>query len=247
MIDNELFSIIMPAFNAEKNLKTSVDSVLSQTESRFRLYIVNDASTDNTKKIIDSISDVRVVKIDSATNLGVAGARNLALKVANGKYISFLDSDDIWSSEKLEEQLKKLEQGWDVVSSNYKTFINDKNNVINVRISPEIITYEDMLNSNYIGNLTGVYNASKLGKYYQVNHGHEDYIMWLKIVKDSKKAYCIQKELAFYRLSYTSLSSNKIKAICWQWAIYRNVLRLPLLSSIYHFIFYVYLAFRKRR
>ncbi|MCX9019846.1 glycosyltransferase, partial [Citrobacter portucalensis] len=115
MIDNELFSIIMPAFNAEKTLKTSVDSVLSQTESRFRLYIVNDASTDNTKKIIDSISDVRVVKIDSATNLGVAGARNLALKVANGKYISFLDSDDIWSSEKLEEQLKKLEQGWDVV------------------------------------------------------------------------------------------------------------------------------------
>lgn len=247
MKNEELFSIIMPAYNAEKTIKGSIDSVLSQTETRFRLYIVNDFSNDNTKAIIDSISDERVVKINTTTNLGVSNARNLALKIAGGKYISFLDSDDLWVPEKLAEQLIKLESGWDVVSSNYCTFVNDKKNVVNVRISPEVITYEDMLNSNYIGNLTGVYNALKLGKCYQKKHGHEDYIMWLDIVKGSGKVYCIQKNLAFYRLSAKSLSANKLKTMVWQWRIYRNILRLPLHKSLYHFSFYIFLAIKKRK
>ncbi|WP_231135758.1 glycosyltransferase family 2 protein [Proteus terrae] len=244
-MNNEIFSIIMPAYNAEKTIFYSIESILNQTYSNFKIYIINDNSCDKTENIILSFSDERIIYIKNKKNMGVSLSRNIGIKLSKGKFIAFLDSDDLWVPNKLEEQYKKLINGWDVVCSNYTTF--DETNQIKHRVSPEIINYSDMLLSNFIGNLTGVYNKDNIGKVYQKNKGHEDYIMWLDILKKSKKAYCIQKPLAKYRISEKSLSGNKLKAMQWQWSIYRNELNLSFIKSSYYFINYIYNALKKRK
>ncbi len=242
-----LVSVIMPAYNAEKYISDSIDSVLNQSIQNLELIIIDDNSQDNTTKIINKYNDPRIVLIINTNNLGVSETRNIGISAANGKYIAFLDSDDIWLPHKLSLQIMCLNDGWDVVSSNYIAFESNAGNKITERKSPSIISYSDMLKSNFIGNLTGIYNVQKIGKIYQKKSGHEDYIMWLEIIKKSKKAYCIQESLAKYRLHNSSLSSNKVKAIKWQWSIYRNELKLSLPKSIYYFSHYIINALKKRR
>lgn len=241
----ELVSIIMPAYNAEKTIIDSINSVLKQDFKSFNLYVINDASQDKTKEIILSFNDSRIIYLENDKNSGVAESRNKGLKNANGKYIAFLDSDDLWLPNKLSSQLKLLNEGWDVVCSNYTTF--DSSGIKSLRTASEVIKYSDMLKSNFVGNLTGVYNRENLGVFFQKNIGHEDYVMWLQIIQKSRHAFCIQEPLAKYRLSDDSLSGNKLKAITWQWSIYRNELKLPLLKSSYYFSHYILNAFKKRR
>ncbi|MTC70991.1 glycosyltransferase [Providencia sp. wls1914] len=235
----------MPVFNAQKTLKESIDSVLNQTHKNFKLYIINDCSTDSSKDIILSYIDSRIVYIENDINQGVSLSRNTGIKMCTGKYLSFLDSDDLWLPNKLALQFEKLESGYDVVCSNYFTFIENK--IINTRVSPTSINLSDMLKTNYIGNLTGTYNCEKLGKVYQKNVGHEDYIMWLNILKKGPRVYCIQEPLAKYRLSENSVSGNKFKAMKWQWLIYRTELNFTAPKSIYYFLHYIFNAFKKRR
>lgn len=243
---NEKFSIIMPVFNSEKTVSESIKSILNQTYPHFRLYIINDSSTDNSKNIILSFDDKRIIYLETPKNSGVAYTRNIGIKNSKEKYIAFLDSDDLWLPNKLEYQLIKLQAGYDVVCSNYFTFTDDNNN-LNLRKSPTIIQYSLMLKSNFIGNLTGVYNRVNLGRFLQKKIGHEDYVMWLEILKKSGKAFCIQEPLAKYRISDTSLSSNKLKVIKWQWSIYRNELKLSVIKSLFYFSHYLLNAFKKRR
>ncbi|WP_375373127.1 glycosyltransferase family 2 protein [Providencia huaxiensis] len=244
-MNSEIFSIIMPAYNAEKTIKESILSILEQSFENFIIYIINDASSDKTKEIVLSIDDKRIVYIENKINLGVAESRNRGLKIAKGKYISFLDSDDLWLPNKLALQYKILNSGWDVVCSNYIPFSSFT--TYKIRKSPKIINYTDLLKSNFIGNLTGVYNSNKLGVFLQKKTGHEDYIMWLKILKKSQRAFCIQEPLARYRISENSLSSNKLKAMAWQWSIYRNEVKLSILQSSYYFSHYILNALKKRR
>lgn len=244
---NELMSVIMPCYNAEKYISEAISSVLNQTYPDFKLYIINDSSTDSSKDIILSFNDHRIVYLEMPENSGVACARNEGIKYCSGSYISFLDSDDLWHPTKLEKQVNLLNSGWDVICSNYITFTNDSMQKIQERKSPSIITYSDMLKSNFIGNLTGAYNCKALGKIEQKKIGHEDYVMWLNILRKTQKAYCIQEVLAKYRLSNHSLSGNKLKAMKWQWFIYRNELQLSLPRSIYYFSHYILNALKKRR
>lgn len=242
---NEIFSIIMPVFNSEKTVSDSIKSILAQTHSDFELIIINDSSTDTSKDIILSFNDKRIVYLETPKNSGVASARNIGIQYSTGKYISFLDSDDLWLPNKLEYQLEKLQAGYDVVCSNYFTF--SKGSDFKLRSSPTIIKYSSMLKSNFIGNLTGAYNANNIGKFFQKKIGHEDYVMWLQILKKTQQAFCIQEPLAKYRVSESSLSSNKLKAMSWQWSIYRDEVKLSVLKSSYYFSHYILNALKKRR
>nr|AXL96474.1 glycosyltransferase [Providencia alcalifaciens] len=242
--NNKLVSIIMPCYNSERFIVESINSVLDQSYKFFELIIVNDASTDNSVNLISSYKDSRIVLINLEKNEGVSSARNKGLSIAKGDYIAFIDSDDIWISNKLEKQIELLNKDWDVICSNYSTF--NLNGLINTRYAPEIITYKDMLRSCFIGNLTGIYHAKKIGKFYQKNVGSEDYLMWLSVLKKAEKAYCIQEPLAKYRIHETSLSSNKIKSINWQWNIYRKELKLNFIQSFYYLCCYIFHALKKR-
>lgn len=243
-MSEEIFSIIMPAYNAENTITESIASVLNQTFENFKLYIIDDASTDTTVDIIKSFNDERIILIKKEFNSGVAETRNVGISLCAGKYISFIDSDDLWQNSKLEKQHHFLINGKNVVCSNYSVFWEDGR--MYERISPEVISYEMMLKSNYIGNLTGAYNAEQIGKFYQKNIGHEDYLMWLSIIRKDGLAYCIQESLAKYRLSNTSVSANKMKVIKWQWNIYVKELKLPFFKSLFYFAFYVFSAIKKR-
>lgn len=239
----------MPAYNAEKTILESIESVISQTYLNWELIIIDDCSNDMTLEIIKkySIQDSRIKLIKNEFNLGVSSSRNISIKNCSGDFICFLDSDDIWSPNKLEKQMLLLNSGWDVVCSNYTTFSDDSNIILQHRKSPPIIKYTDMLKSNFIGNLTGIYNRKKLGTFFQKKLGHEDYVMWLNILNKSRKAYCIQEPLAKYRISKKSISANKIKTMQWQWFIYRNELQFSLIKSMYYFSHYIVNALKKRR
>lgn len=240
----EKVSIIMPAFNASKTISESIKSVLNQSYKDFKLYIIDDCSTDNTVDIIKYFSDPRIVLHENPVNIGVAGTRNVGLSLAEGDVIAFLDSDDIWLECKLDSQLELI-GSYDVITSGYY-FFSSQSDVDGVVQPKEFISIKDMYKSNYIGNLTGIYNARKLGKFYQKQQGHEDYIMWLEVMSVANEAYCIQKPLAKYRIGTKSLSANKLKAMRWQWLIYRKNLGFNFIQSVYYFVFYVLNALKKR-
>lgn len=245
IIYDETVSIIMPAFDAGQYIRKSIQSVLNQTYSHWKLYIIDDCSTDNTPDIVAEFTDSRIVYLRTSTNSGVAEARNVGISKAQGTYIAFLDSDDLWAETKLEKQLCMLKKGNDVVCSFYSTFSDTTEQTLSTRIFPKRILYEDMLVSNKVGNLTGIYNQTRLGKFFQQKVGHEDYVMWLEIIKVAGQAISIPEVLAFYRLSSKSLSGNKFKASFWQWKIYRSHLQFGVLKSSYYWVRYLFNALNR--
>lgn len=225
----------MPAYNSEKSIASSILSIFEQSFTNYHLYVVDDGSTDNTVNAIKPfLRTNKLTYIRNESNLGVSVARNVGIEASQGNYIAFCDSDDLWLPNKLEHQVNILDSGrYDVVCSNYYTFTDTPSLTGKIRRANEIINYDDMLNSNWIGNSTGIYNQNKIGKIHQKNIGHEDYLMWLSILEKARNhsAYCIPEPLALYRIAEESLSGNKIKAAHWQWEIYRERLHFPFNKS----------------
>ncbi|PPL15542.1 glycosyltransferase [Oceanisphaera arctica] len=235
----------MPAYNSAETIRDSIASVIYQSYPHWRLYIIDDASSDNTAEIVHSFCEPRLEYIRQERNGGVAKARNVGIKRANGIYIAFLDSDDIWELDKLQQQLVWLENGFDIVCSNYGVFDTDPKKLFTVRTYPEKLDFSTMLRGNCVGNLTGIYNQQRLGKIFQKSCGHEDYIMWLELIRRTDKVCCVQRLLARYRRGGNSLSSNKVKAAIWQWKIYRQHLKIGIFSSLYYWLYYVVTAIRR--
>lgn len=239
-------SIIMPVYKARATIEQAVASVVTQSYDNWELVIIDDACPEDSCRVIrDQVkNNPQIIQIESATNQGVVISRNAGIAQATGQILAFLDSDDYWRSDKLERQMAKIEEGYDVVCANY---LRVKQNS-----EPVVVTHKkefnfiDMLKSNQIGNLTGVYRCDRLGKVYQKQVGHEDYLMWLDIVKRAAIGYCVQEPLAYYRVSNKSLSSNKFRAMTWQWTIYRRELNFSLITSLWLFLSYVYAALKKR-
>jgi len=244
----DMVSIIMPAFNAAIYVESSIRSVLKQTYPDWELIIINDASTDDTlaKVTSHSESDSRIKVIDLAENVGVAAARNRGLEAAIGKYIAFLDSDDQWANDKLSKQVNYMESNGALITYGAYRRVDESGREIGIVLPPDVIGYKDLLKSNFIGNLTGMYNAQELGKQYFSAVKHEDYVAWLKILKRTKSASAVGGILGDYRVYSGSTSSNKLKAATWQWRIYREAESLGLLSSAMFMIFYTYYAIKKR-
>jgi glycosyltransferase involved in cell wall biosynthesis len=244
----DLISIVMPLYNSEKYISESIESVLSQTYNHWELIVVDDKSTDNSSMIVESYAhkDNRVKLINLDTNVGPTKARNRAIEEANGRYISFLDSDDMWLPDKLQQQIIFLNKNNLVLTySTYET-MDENSKYINTRKCLPIIKYKDMLKSNQIGNLTGIYDVNFFGKVYMEDTGHEDYVLWLKLLKQVSYTKGLTKTLARYRIVPNSISSNKLKVLKWQWHIYRKIEKLTILQSSYYFIFYIYNALKKR-
>ncbi|PWK06886.1 glycosyltransferase involved in cell wall biosynthesis [Psychrobacter immobilis] len=239
-------SIIMSVYKARTTIEQAVASVVTQSYNNWELIIINDACPEDSCRVIRDqvINSPQIIQIENATNQGVVISRNTGIAQAKGQIIAFLDSDDYWDKYKLERQITKIEEGYDLVCSNY---IRVKPNANTVEVKhKEEFSFSDMLKSNQIGNLTGMYRCDLIGKIYQKQIGHEDYLMWLEIVKLVGIGYCVQEPLAYYRVSNKSLSSNKFRAASWQWYIYRKELKLSLITSLWFFSIYVYEALKKR-
>ncbi|MCL5768343.1 glycosyltransferase family 2 protein [Acinetobacter sp. ANC5681] len=249
---SHLVSIIMPAYNAEKSIAESIESVLDQTYKNFELIVVNDCSSDNTKKIVKNFIqlDSRIKFIDKTVNEGVASARNTGLDHALGDFIAFLDSDDKWKENKLEKQLDIFNKyaGIDVIYSSYYRF--NSSGISKVVGAPNFLNKKQLLKGNPIGNLTAIYNFKKFPAIRQKKIGHEDYLFWLELFSSSNnvKGFGIQEPLAYYRVAENgaSLSGNKLRSALWTWNIYRHHLKLNVISSMFYFAFYVFKAVFKR-
>ncbi|MCQ2095933.1 MAG: glycosyltransferase [Bacteroidaceae bacterium] len=248
-MEDRLVSIIMPAHNAAEFIREAIESVIAQTYKHWELLVVNDASTDNTIDIIKEFCnrDTRITLLNNIQCVGMPSApRNLGIQTAQGRYIAFLDSDDVWVSTKLEEQLplfRNLKTA--IVYSNYeKIDVLGRRNRRVVR-APQFVDYEDLLKSNVIGNLTGIYDRKKVGKVLYQNIHHEDYALWLSILKKGFVAQNTNTITGYYRIGKSSVSSHKFKLLPWQWYIYRNVEHLPWHSSIYYYIHYAIKGIQK--
>jgi teichuronic acid biosynthesis glycosyltransferase TuaG len=245
----DLISIITPCYNSSEFISFAIESVLAQTYQTWEMIIVDDHSTDNSIQIINNYiqNDGRIKLIELKDRNGPAMARNMAIAAAAGRYIAFLDSDDIWLPEKLEKQESFMRDN-DIALcySSYYT-IDQTNNDIGLFITKEIITYNEFLKNHCIGNLTAIYDSSEIGKRYleKIGHGQEDYVLWLHILKEVGAARGILEPLAKYRLVDNSYSSNKLLAAYWIWHIYREIENLSLIKSIYSFICYAYHGFVK--
>lgn len=246
--DNLLVSVIMPAFDSGRYIAQAIDSVVGQSHPGWELIVVDDCSRDDTVSIVESYAhqEPRIVLIRNQQNQGVAATRNRALEAAKGEFVAFLDSDDYWQPDKLEKQLAyMLAEGVLICCSSY-TRVDEDGNALGKVTPPGSIRYKDLLKSNFIGNLTGMYNVRALGKVFFKPVPHEDYVAWLTVLKSGHDAYCIRESLACYRVYDQSTSANKFRTIGWQWKIYRNEEHLGFFRSLYLMFFYMYYALKKR-
>lgn len=242
MIEENLLSIIMPCYNAAQFISESINSVLSQTYQNWELLICDDCSTDGSLGIIKSYckKDKRVKLFQTESTSGSPVIpRNICIEHAKGRFIAFLDADDIWLPFKIENQIPLFEENnVAIVFSDYEK-IDEKGEKQNrIVTAPEIVSYENELCGNKIGNLTAIYDVLKVGKVFQKQIGHEDYLMWLIILKNGFIAKNTCSVMALYRQSDKSLSGNKIQAFKWTWNIFRNELKLPFMISLIQFLKY---------
>lgn len=237
-----LVSIIMPTYNCGNFIGSTLDSVISQTYQNWELIIVDDCSTDNTyeivKKYLDNDPRIKYVRLEK--NCGAAIARNKAIDLANGKYIAFLDSDDIWHPEKLEKQLEFMEKnGYDFTCTSYFK-IDEKGNSLNRVIRAKAKSDYNGVLKFCPGNSTVIYNAEKLGKFKVPNiKKRNDYVLWLQIIKKAKYLYGIDVPLGSHRLRNGSLSSKKISLVNYHWKIYREIENLSFFKSVYLLCYWI--------
>ena len=247
---DDLVSIILPMHNSEKYLEEAIRSVISQTYENWELLIIDDASTDNSLSIARYFEscDTRIHVLINDTPMGCpAIPRNVGIRRAKGRFIAFLDSDDVWLPCKLEEQLNFFTGNRiAVVYSDYEKMSEDGTRCSRIVNAPKSTNYKKMLKGNAIGNLTGIYDVSKAGKVYFMPIHHEDYAMWLSILKRGYIAVNTGTVTAIYRLHGNSISSKKLSLLSWQWNIYMNVENLGYVKSIFYYVNYACRAFRKR-
>ena len=236
-----LVSIITPLYNSEKYIAETIESVLAQTYSNWEMIIVDDCSKDNSTKIVEKKKkkDRRIKLYRNEINKGVSYTRNRAIDLSQGKYIAFLDSDDLWKKEKLEKQIKFMEEKNVVLSyTAYEKINEDGSKRGEVRV-PDKLDYEELLKNCLIGFLTAIYRKEELKDFKFINSKAEDYIFWLSILKRINYAYGLNEILASYRVLNNSRSSNKIDIVKFHWKIYRKIEKLSLQRSIYYYLIYI--------
>ncbi|WP_339226565.1 glycosyltransferase family 2 protein [Oceanobacillus sp. FSL K6-2867] len=243
MKQDPLISVITPAYNAERFIGDTIDSVLNQTYSNWEMVIVDDRSTDNTTSIVEEYRkrDNRIKLIVLEENSGSAVARNTAMENAKGRYIAFLDSDDRWLPEKLDKQLRFMQNN-DIAFSftKYVRILEDGTKTNAVSSTPESVNYDDLMKRCVIGCLTVMLDRDKVGHLKMVNiRTRQDYVYWLTITKKGFLAYGLPEILAEYRLVGNSISSNKWKAAKRNWYVFRKIEKQSLPKSIWYFAHYV--------
>lgn len=244
-----LVTIITPCYNSADFIIPTINSVLEQTYPNWELIVIDDCSKDNTCQIIEEFAkqqnNISLIKLEK--NGGVANARNIGLEQAKGKYIAFLDSDDIWMKDKLTKQVTYMEEkGLPMTFCAYNR-INEEGDVISRKIqAPFSVNYRQLLSHNVIIFSTSLALRSVIGATRFKKAGHEDWIFWLDIFKKPFNGYGINEPLVLYRIRKGSVSANKLKVIGFTWKILREHEKLGLLQSMYLFTKYAFATVWKR-
>lgn len=235
-MDKSLVSIITPAYNSEMFIAETIESVQKQTYQNWEMIIVDDCSTDRTKEVISSFqeNDSRIKYFKNETNKGSAYSRNLALRNACGKWIAFLDSDDVWMENKLENQIEfMLKNDYYFSYTNYSE-IDENSKETGISLTgPKVITKNKMFAYCWPGCLTIMYDAEFVGLMQTTDIKiNEEYSLWIKIARKTN-CYLLNQNLAKYRRHYNSLSNKPyIQLIKWHYKLFRKSENKNIISSI---------------
>lgn len=237
-MSEKLVSIITPTYNCAKFIARTIDSVQAQTYQNWEMIIVDDRSQDNTKKIVEEYikNDSRIKYHLLAVNSGAAVARTTAMNLAKGSYMAFLDSDDIWMPDKLERQIKWMNDNGYVFSCTAYEQIDEDDNLLNRTIKTVRRTdYNRLLLDCPVGNSTVVYDVEKMGKFEVPDiRKRNDDALWLQMLKKEKYIWGMPDVLMKYRIRQNSISSNKFKVIKYHWILYRDIEHLSVLRAAFH-------------
>jgi teichuronic acid biosynthesis glycosyltransferase TuaG len=241
-MQQDLVSVIMPTYNASAYLALSIDSILHQTYSNFELIITDDCSTDEeTLKILANYEarDKRIQVFHLTRNQGAGIARNNSISHANGQFIAFCDSDDLWAPNKIELQVKFMRRHHCALCCSSYIICDKDGREVGIRHTPARITYTMMKHDNRIGCLTAVYDVKELGRkfYFPALRKRQDWGLFLQIIQQCHVAYAITAPLAYYRVRSRSLSRNKLSLVHYNIMVYRTILGYSRLYAFFYFVF----------
>lgn len=239
---NDLVSIITPTYNCGRFIGETIESVLQQSYKNWEMIIVDDCSSDNTEEIVKNYVDkdkrIKYFKLES--NSGAAIARTRAMELANGNYMAFLDSDDLWMKDKLEKQILYMKKNNYAFTCTDYCQIDEEGNFLNKVIKTiKKIDYNRLLLDCPVGNSTVMYDVKKMGKFKVPNiRKRNDDALWLQMLKKEKYIYGMDEILMKYRIRANSISSNKLKLVKYHWQLYRDIEHLSVIRSLFHIAYW---------
>lgn len=250
---NDLVSIIVPVYNVKKYIVATIESVLAQTYTNWELLLIEDGSTDGTKELIEQYlqehPDNRICFHIIEENIGAAAARNYGMDISKGRFVTYLDSDDLWMPDKLQKQVAFMMEKQAAFSFTGYEFADASGagtgKVVEV---PETINYKQALQNTTIFTSTVMFDTTLLPKS-ELHMPHvksEDTALWWRILRGGMLAYGLQENMVRYRRIGNSLSSNKIEALRRIWNLYRKEEKLSIPFSAYNFCFWAWRAVKRR-
>lgn len=240
-----LVSIITPSYNSSAYIIDTIESILKQTYPYWELLITDDCSTDCSLEIITKYTecDSRIKLFQTKENSGAGICRNQSIEKAQGRFIAFCDSDDMWMPQKLELQLQFMRKKDCALAYSSYMIMNENKDVLGVAVCMNQISFKSMKREDGIGCLTAIYDVSKVGKmYFPAIRKRQDWGLWLEILSKCDISYGIKEPLAYYRVRQNSISSSKLNLIKYNVAIYRTLLKYTAVKAYLVFLF-VYLPF----
>ncbi len=240
-----LVSVITPTYNCGKFIAETIESVRAQTYENWEMIIVDDCSTDNTKAVVETYmaSDSRIRYYCLEVNSGAAVARTKAMELAQGEYMAFCDSDDLWMPDKLELQLAFMQDnGYAFSCTAYQQMDEEGNSLDRVIKTVDKTDYNRLLLDCPVGNSTVMYNVGVMGKFAVPNiRKRNDDALWLQMLKKEKYIRGMPDVLMCYRVRSNSLSGNKFKVVKYHWILYREIEHLSIARSVFHICWWCFL------
>lgn len=250
---NDLVSIIVPVYNVKAFIVKTIESVKAQSYTNWELLLLEDGSTDGTKAFLEEYlqkcPDERIRYVALPENMGAAAARNHGMDISKGRFVTYLDSDDLWKPEKLAHQVAfMIEKDAGFCFTGYEFADGDGVGTGCIVTVPAEITYRQALQNTTIFTSTVMFDTTKLPKemLQMPRIKSEDTALWWRILRSGEKAYGLQENLVYYRRAGSSLSSNKLEAIRRIWNLYRKEEKLSIPFSIYNFCFWAWRAVKRR-
>ena len=246
----DMVSIVVPVYNAEKYVERTIQSVINQTWTEWELLLVDDCSTDGSREILRRYESDKIHCYYCERNAGPANARNIGVSHATGRYLAYVDADDLWEPEKLARQMAFMQAGGYAFTFTSYEFAdeNAKKNGI-VAHAPRQVDYVSILKSNTISTITVMFDRTQISDELlkmPLGVAREDAATWMKILRNGYVAYGLDEVLAVYRRHGGSHSANKLKAVLGKWQLYYQVEGFSLLKSLYYLVVNTWAAVKRR-
>lgn len=245
-----LVSIVVPVYNAEKYLAYTIESVLNQTIDNWELLLIDDCSTDKSRELMQKYEQAKVRCLYSKKNAGPANARNIGLEEARGRYLALVDSDDVWEPDKLEKQLAFMQKNkYDFTFTSYEFADEDGNRNGVIAHAPKEVDYKSILKSSTIAPSTVIIDRENIADdllRMPLGVAREDAATWMQILKQGYVAHGMDEVLTVYRRHAGAYSGNKLKAVAGKWELYYKVEGFSVFKAIYYVLVNTWAAVKRR-